>query len=45
MEDGVNFLNIEDDLKYFLNGRQPHQKNNQKQSKVKTMVVAPLRVT
>ena len=38
------FLDMEEDLKFFEIGRQPN-KNNQNQSKVKTMVVAPLRVT
>ena len=35
MEDDLNFFEMEDNLK----------KNNQKKSKVKTMVVAPLGVT
>ena len=39
-----NLFLMEDNLKLLENGRQP-KKNNQKQSKVKTMVVAPLRVT
>ena len=36
MEDDLNFFKMEDDLK---------KKDNQKQLKVKTMVVAPLQVT
>jgi hypothetical protein len=35
---------MKDDFYLLENGRQP-KNNNQKQSKVKTMVVAPLRVT
>jgi hypothetical protein len=46
MEDNFNFFQIEEDLKIFANGRQPQKKIMQpKTIKIKTMVVAPLRVT
>ena len=46
----IIFLKMEDDLNFFETERRPHgtrppKKCNQKQLKVKTMVVAPLRVT
>ena len=57
MEDDLNFLKMEDDLNFFGYGRQPYvicqqktQKNYKKimqpeTLKIKSMVVAPLRVT
>jgi hypothetical protein len=39
------FLKQGDNLNFFENGRQPKKRFNHKQTKVKTMVVAPLRVT
>ena len=52
MEDDLNILKMEDDLNFFENGRQPYfcyQQNYGKMQpetlKIKTMVVAPLRVT
>ena len=53
-EDDLIILKVEDDLNFLVNGRRPKKKLqmednlnwcNQKQIKVKTMVVAPLRVT
>ena len=44
MEDDLNLIQMEYNLNILANGRQP-QKNIMKPKKIKTMVVAPLRVT
>ena len=46
MEDNLNLIQIEDDLNNLVNGRQPQKIIIQpKTIQIKTMVVAPLRVT
>ena len=46
MDDNLNLIQMEYDLNILANGRQPKKKIMQpKTIKIKTMVVAPLRVT
>ena len=46
MEDDLNLIQMEYDLNILANGRQPQKKIMQpKTIKIKTLVVAPLRVT
>ena len=48
MEEDLHFLKMENDLKLLVNGRQPQKQYTKMQSetlKIKTLVVAPLRVT
>jgi hypothetical protein len=46
MNDNLNLIQMENDLNILANGRQPNKKIMQpKTIKIKTMVVAPLRVT
>ena len=45
MEDDLNLFEKGRRPNFFENRRRPQKKCNQKQFKVKTMVVAPIRVT